>query len=117
MRMRAFCLFAMVLGAFLVPWVAFAAASPLATTEAASFVGNGVATLNGKVNLHGDAVADCKFEYGISGEYGKTAPCVPSAAGVGEGVSQVEVTAVTEPLEPNTTYHYRLVAVNLGGFT
>jgi hypothetical protein len=72
-------------------------------------------TMEGRVDPEGLAVSDCHFSYGPSSEYGKIAPCTPSAAELGTGDSEIAVTAATEALEPNTTYHFRLFASNLRG--
>ncbi|HEV7769795.1 MAG TPA: hypothetical protein VGO66_03935, partial [Solirubrobacterales bacterium] len=74
-------------------------------------------TLEGRVDPEGIALSDCHFAYGTSAEYGKTAPCTPSAASIGTGNAPVAVTAATAPLEPNTTYHFRLFASNVRGST
>jgi hypothetical protein len=71
-------------------------------------------TLEGTVNPSGFKVKDCHFAYGPTAEYGATTPCVPAAAALGDGSGDVAVTAPTEPLEPNTVYHYRLLASNVG---
>ncbi|HET8862651.1 MAG TPA: hypothetical protein VFM94_05315, partial [Solirubrobacterales bacterium] len=71
-------------------------------------------TLEGAVNPEGFRVLGCFFEYGPTTAYGTTTPCVPAPVGIGEGTGDVEVSAETEPLEPNTPYHYRLVAENGG---
>jgi hypothetical protein len=74
-------------------------------------------TLEGAVNPGGFEVEECRFEYGPSAKYGISAPCTPSAAELGEGTEAEEVSAEAEleELKPNTTYHYRVVASNLGG--
>jgi hypothetical protein len=71
--------------------------------------------LAGEVNPNNFKVTGCRFEYGITVEYGTSVACNEDPASLGEGTSPVSVSAQTEPLEPNTTYHYRLVASNLGG--
>ncbi|HWM63073.1 MAG TPA: NHL repeat-containing protein [Solirubrobacterales bacterium] len=68
--------------------------------------------LEGTVNPEGFKVSDCHFEYGTTTAYGTSTPCEPSVNALGEGTSDVAVSASTEPLEPNTTYHYRLLASN-----
>jgi NHL repeat-containing protein len=68
--------------------------------------------LEGTVNPGGFRVLGCRFEYGQTTAYGASTPCVPSA--IGEGTAPVAVGGETEPLEPQTTYHYRLVAENGG---
>jgi hypothetical protein len=73
--------------------------------------------LAGAVNPGGAEVTDCRFEYGLSTDYDSTLPCDPDAAGIGNGSADVPVSAVAEleQLKPNTTYHYRLAAANVGG--
>jgi hypothetical protein len=73
-------------------------------------------TLEGTVNPAEFKVTACHFEYGTTTAYGQTTPCVdPDASELGEGGTAEAVHASTEPLEPETTYHYRLVASNVGG--
>ena len=86
---------------------------PLATTDSASGIASAVATLNGKVNPNGSAVASCRFEYGTTTAYGAVSRCQP--ASLGTGSSNVPVTAQLDGLEAGTTYHYRLVAANANG--
>jgi hypothetical protein len=71
--------------------------------------------LQGEVNPGGFKTSDCRFVYGPTTAYGSSVPCQQSAATIGEGSSYVPVTAVTDALEPNTIYHYRLRATALGG--
>lgn len=73
--------------------------------------------LSGTVDPGGTEVESCSFEYGTTTEYGTTSPCVePGAAEIDKNApAPVAVHASTEPLEPSTEYHYRLVASNLGG--
>jgi hypothetical protein len=80
-----------------------------ATSPGANF---SLMTLEGTVNPEGFKVFGCRFEYGKTTEYGASTPCVPSE--VGEGTGPVAVSAETEPIEPSTTYHYRLAAENGG---
>jgi hypothetical protein len=84
-------------------------------TTAASAVTPTSATLNGTVNPDGMALTECEFEWGVTTSYGETAPCVPSAAGVGSGTSPVAVHADLSGLEVGTVYHYRLRAANANG--
>lgn len=91
---------------------------PVASTgEAVAGAESWLRTLQGTVNSEKFKVKDCHFEYGTTTEYGKSTPCVgPSAAELDETSSTPqEVHAETEPLEPETTYHYRLVAANVAG--
>jgi phosphodiesterase/alkaline phosphatase D-like protein len=74
-------------------------------------VGTTTATLNGTVNANG-ADATVTFEYGLTAAYGKTAFALP---GTVTGSSNAAVTALLSDLAPDTTYHFRVVAVNAGG--
>jgi Tol biopolymer transport system component len=89
---------------------------PLVTTDSA---GAGpepdLMTLEGRVDPNGFAVGECEFLYGPNTSYGESTPCVPAAAALGNGTGDVSVTAITEPLDPDTTYHFRLQASNPGG--
>jgi len=71
--------------------------------------------LAGTVNPNGCGLEKAYFEYGTSTEYGSTTATEPAVAGIGRGNSPVDVGAETDFLQPNTTYHYRLVAVGPGG--
>jgi DNA-binding beta-propeller fold protein YncE len=82
------------------------------TGEATPGVNPSLRTLEGTVNPEGFRVLGCYFEYGVTTAYGTTTPCVPAEPG--EGTGPVPVSAETEPLELDTTYHYRLVAENGG---
>jgi hypothetical protein len=74
-------------------------------------------TLEGAVDPEEFKVSDCRFEYGTTTAYGNTTSCVePDASELDEtSTAPIAVHAETEPLEPNTTYHYRLLASNVGG--
>lgn len=86
---------------------------PSATTGGASGVTRKGATLTGTVNPKGTGSGSettwC-FQYGADATYASGIAGVPGNAG--QGTSPVEVTAALNGLAPNTTYHYRLVAVN-----
>jgi hypothetical protein len=70
------------------------------------------ATLAGVINPHDAQLTSCTFEYGPSAAYGQSVPCasIPAPA----GGAQI-VTAVIGGLQPNTVYHYRLLAGSLTG--
>ncbi|HXB65506.1 MAG TPA: hypothetical protein VNV42_11600 [Solirubrobacteraceae bacterium] len=85
---------------------------PTATTEAASGVSSGGATLNGAINPQGATVKTCKFEYGTSTAYGQVAAC---ASEPGSGDAPVAVSAAVTGLKASTTYHFRVVAVTAAG--
>jgi hypothetical protein len=73
--------------------------SPIRTATTAQLNGRFVA-FNAPTNYH--------FEYGLTDSYGQSTPSQPGGSG---GVYQL-VTEEVEGLEPDTTYHYRLVADN-----
>ncbi len=85
---------------------------PTVETKAAGSITQTGATLNAMVNPNGSEVSECEFEYGTSTAYGKTAAC---SSLPGSGSSAVAVSAALTGLTANTTYHFRIVAANLGG--
>ncbi len=85
---------------------------PTVTTGSASEVMPTSATLSATVNPNGEEVTECEFEYGTTVSYGSSVPCSPSA---GSGTSAVAVSAPLSDLDPNETYHYRIVATNADG--
>jgi streptogramin lyase len=88
--------------------------APAATTEPATGVTKTEATLHGSVNPTGQETT-YHFEYGKTTAYGTSVP-VPSA-NAGSGTSNLEQSKAITGLEPETTYHYRIVASNGGGTT
>ncbi|MDF2647097.1 MAG: hypothetical protein K0Q73_2902, partial [Paenibacillus sp.] len=90
-------------------------ALPSATTGIASNVSYTSATLNGAVNDNGASTA-VTFEYGTTVGYGTIAAATTGgtvAAGAGSTAASVGLTG----LSANTTYHYRVKAVNSAGTT
>jgi len=85
---------------------------PSAATEAATGVTVSGAKLHGAVNPNG-AKTTYQFEYGTTTSYGSKAPGSPEE--VGSGTSSVEVSETIGGLEPNTNYHFRVVATNAAG--
>jgi hypothetical protein len=85
---------------------------PTALTAAASSITQTWATLNATVNPNEGNVGECKFEYGTSTSYGKTAEC---SSLPGSGTSPVAVSAEITGLSNKTTYHFRISAHNAGG--
>jgi hypothetical protein len=81
-------------------------------TGAASSIAQTSATLNGTVNPNGEAVSDCRFEYGTTAAYGSSVPCTPLP---GSGSGAIEVSAAIGGLATGTTYDYRIVAGNSVG--
>jgi hypothetical protein len=79
---------------------------PSVTTLAVSQVAFSGATLNGTVNPNG-LPATARFEYGLTTNYGT----LTASQSAGAGTSAVPVQATLTGLSPNTTYHYRLVAI------
>jgi hypothetical protein len=85
-----------------------------ASTQPASSLSSEGATLNGTVNPNG-IDATCRFEYGTEESYGSTVACEPEDVGSGEAEEAVHATLIG--LEPNTTYHYRVLATDANGAT
>jgi phosphodiesterase/alkaline phosphatase D-like protein len=82
-----------------------AAAATTATTGPATNVTSTSATLTGSVTVPSSDAAYA-FQYGTTTNYGQFAPATPKQ--VGAGTTQVSQTVTG--LQPNTTYHYRLVS-------
>ena len=85
---------------------------PAIDSESFSGVGSGHVTLDAGINPDGFAT-HYHFEYGLSASYGTSLP-IPDGeipAGFGEQAVSINVTG----LQPNTTYHYRVVASNEAG--
>jgi hypothetical protein len=94
------------------PPVLLPAAETGATSAGPNFA---ITTLEGTVDPEGCGLDESYFEYGETIAYGSTTPTKPPAAGIGAGSDPVDITAETDPLEPETTYHYRLVVTNSAG--
>ncbi len=88
------------------------ATPPTGETRAASLLTQTSATLNATVNPNGREVTKCEFEYGATTSYGSIASCTLLP---GSGTSPVAVSTSVAGLVANTTYHFRIVATNLGG--
>jgi hypothetical protein len=86
-----------------------------ATLEPTTSVLAHTAVLHGSVNPSGAQVTECRFEYGPSTGYGKSAPCEQSLASIGQGTNPVPVSADIEDLDGTTAYHYRIHAANSQG--
>jgi hypothetical protein len=83
---------------------------PTVETKAATSVTTTGATLNGTVNPNGSETK-YYFEYGTTEAYGsKTAE-----VSAGSGTSSIEESKAITGLEPETTYHFRIVATNKVG--
>ncbi|HEY3828886.1 MAG TPA: hypothetical protein VGL57_06790 [Solirubrobacteraceae bacterium] len=85
---------------------------PDVTTGPPSEQARTTAEVQGEVNPDGQEVTSCQFEYGASSAYGQSVPC---ATAPGAGSSPTTVTADLTGLTAQSTYHYRLVAVNAQG--
>ncbi len=83
---------------------------PDVTTGSASPIDSSSATLNGIVGPNGTNTS-YYFEYGKSASYGSVTPI----ANAGPGISDVSVNADISSLDPETNYHFRLVATNSFG--
>jgi hypothetical protein len=86
---------------------------PVVEGESVSAVAQTTATLSGVVNPEFQPVLTCEFEY--VGTAPLSAPCVPGATGLGKGGTGVGTGANLVGLEPNTEYHYKLLAKNKVG--
>ena len=73
-------------------------------------VGETAATLTGTVTSQNEA-GSYVFEYGTTTAYGSSTGVSPMAF----GAAPEAVSRAVSGLEPGTTYHYRLVAANIGG--
>jgi hypothetical protein len=87
---------------------------PVVREEEASDIMQTSAQLNAAVNPSGYTVTACHFEYGTSDSYGTSIPCAPSP---GSGNGLVPVSGEISGLEPNTIYHFHVVATNSQGTT
>jgi uncharacterized protein (TIGR02145 family) len=82
--------------------------APEATTSPASYIGQKWAVLNGVVNANNEN-SIASFEYDTTTAYGNT---INAAKDTVSGNTSVLVSAGLSGLKANTTYHYRLKAVN-----
>ena len=90
-------------------------AGPTVVTDEASPVAERSATLQGTINPEGVA-STYHFEYGTGPEYGKRVPAAAAAdPSAGSGSAAVAVSAAVQGLEPNKSYHFRLVGSNASG--
>jgi hypothetical protein len=84
--------------------------APRAYTGGASAVGYGSATLAGAIDPRGSNTS-WYFQYGPTRAYGAQTP----VADAGTGMIAVKVSVPVSGLQPITTYHFRLIAVNAAG--
>ena len=82
---------------------------PLAVTGTASGISQNAATISGTVDPRGFPTT-YEFQFGIDTSYG-----VQVFGAAGEGLEPAPVSLSVPYLQPGTTYHYRLVAINQGG--
>jgi hypothetical protein len=79
---------------------------PSVRTGATATIDPEEATLSGTINPHGTEVS-YYFEYGLTPGYGMST----ARTSAGSGAIDVEASQRIAALSPNTTYHYRLVAI------
>jgi hypothetical protein len=85
---------------------------PAIAEESAADIVSGAATLEARIDPEGVSTT-YSFEYGTTVAYGSL---IPATAGlVGSGTSAVGVNVRPQSLQPDTTYHYRVVASSLLG--
>lgn len=87
--------------------------APTAITQAACCLSSTGAKLNGTVNANYLSAA-VTFEYGLTTAYGSTVTAIPSPV---TGNTSKSVSAVISELNPGTTYHFRIKALNELGTT
>ncbi len=98
----------------------FGSDAPAVTAGEPTGVTEEAASLSGTVDPRGVAVSECKFEYGLTDEYGNgpydhSVPCKQTPAEIGAGSSPVAVSAQLEGLQAGELYHFRLIASNANG--
>ena len=86
----------------------------IAAGEAREVTGSG-AELRATVNPEGLGLHSCVFQYGTSTEYEHSANCEQTKKQIGHGTEPVPVSLVLSELQPNTEYHWRLVATDKNG--
>jgi hypothetical protein len=86
--------------------------APEASTGSSNEISRSSAVVNGTVDPHGWDTS-YQFQYGTSTAYGHSWPTVPAVMGAFTGSQPV--TIELQQLQPNATYHYRLIATNSGG--
>ena len=98
----------------------FGSDAPAVTAGEPTGVTTEAASLSGTVDPRGVAVSECKFEYGLTDEFGTgpynhSVPCKQTPGEIGAGSSPVAVSAQLEGLMAGELYHFRLVATNANG--
>jgi phosphodiesterase/alkaline phosphatase D-like protein len=86
-------------------------AAPTAVTNAATAIGTTSALLNGSVNAN-DSETIVSFEWGLTAAYGRETSAIPALV---TGTANTAVTLPLASLAPNSTYHYRVKAMNASG--
>jgi phosphodiesterase/alkaline phosphatase D-like protein len=84
---------------------------PTVTTSSATLITTTGATLNGSINAN-NASTVVSFEYGLTTNYGTSVTAMQSPL---SGTTATAVSYGLTGLVPNTTYHYRVVCVNVAG--
>ena len=97
----------------------FGSDAPAVTVGEPTDVTREAASLSGTVDPRG-AVSECKFEYGLTNEFGdgpynQGVPCKQTPGEIGAGSGPVAVSAQLEGLKAGELYHFRLVASNANG--
>lgn len=92
------------------PAAAAALTAPSVSTGAATSVSYSSTYLNGAIDPHGSNTS-YYFQYGPTKAYGAQT----AVADAGAGTATVKVSVPVTGLQPITTYHYRLIAVNTAG--
>ncbi len=95
-----------------VPDALAASSVPSVTTSSSSNATYSSAILYGYVDAHGLAT-NYLFQYGTTSGYGGQTPLAPA----GNGTITIKLSETVSGLQPGTTYHYRIVAVNSAGTT
>jgi DNA-binding beta-propeller fold protein YncE len=98
----------------------FGSEAPAVTVSEPTEVTMQDASLSGTVDPRGVAVSECKFEYGLTNEFGNgsydhSVPCKQAPSEIGAGSSPVAVSAQLEGLQAGELYHFRLIASNTNG--
>jgi hypothetical protein len=88
----------------------FTTAGPQIHGESAVQVGAGSATLQAQIDP-AETATSYYFQYGTSSGYGTSVPAPPGAP-IGSGEVDVGVSVPVEGLQPDTTYHYRVLALS-----
>ncbi len=87
-----------------------ASSTPTVTTSNASNATFSSVIVYGYVNPNGQAT-NYVFQYGTTSGYGGQTPLAPA----GNGTISIKLSQTITGLQPGTTYHYRIVAVNSAG--